>query len=345
MNIPVYWKSSLNDIEEVLGNIKKGEVSVLCKSAGGRNVYRVVYGKKNDLKRTANLTSAQGAGDLSCFADKSSDDYRPTLFLVGSIHSSEFEGTVAMLNLINLIETGVDFAGNENEFLSNVTKRANIVIIPCANPDGRARLPFDSTVGMTFEDFRYYGQGAWADGSLCDYPKCKTIHPMRLDCKFLGTYFNDDGINLMHDDFFTGPCAETLAIMKTAEEYVPDMTILSHGGTNCVPCISIPSYAPGTVKEEISKFNEFFKSCMDDVKIPCNIPNKDKGENRNPPGMFNLTSALVQIIGEPCFTFESNQGLDQSDELVLTYDEIYKTHIILFEEALKFILGDDAVEK
>ena len=42
-----------------------------------------------------------------------------------------------------------------------------LLIIPCINPDGRSHIPFDSFVGKSFNDLRYYNQGTWADGTLC----------------------------------------------------------------------------------------------------------------------------------------------------------------------------------
>ena len=112
-NIPVYYKTSLEDVEECVKAIKKGHVDTLCTSPGGRPVYLIRYGKANTFERKANLSSALGASDPSCFADKSSPDYKPTLLLVGATHGGEFEGTMALLNLIQVLETGKDYAGTE----------------------------------------------------------------------------------------------------------------------------------------------------------------------------------------------------------------------------------------
>ena len=56
---------------------------------------------------------------------------------------------------------------------------------------------------MTGDDLRFWGQGTWKDGTLCDWPACKRQHPMAGEnIGFLGCYFNDAGINPMHDEFF-----------------------------------------------------------------------------------------------------------------------------------------------
>ena len=59
----------------------------------------------------------------------------------------------------------------------------------------------------------------------------------------------------------------------------------------------------------------------------------DRGEQKQPPSSFNLTSALSHFSGELCVTYESNQGL--AYEGAQDYPEIYRTHMLLFEEILK----------
>lgn len=336
--VPSYWKSSLSDITKTVSALRRGRVIAQTQSAGGRNIDLVCYGEPNDLHRTANLSCALGAGDRKCYADKDGEAYRPTLLLAGCIHGGEFEGTMALLNLISILETGADIAGTQNEFLYNAPEYANILIIPCLNPDGRSRIPFDSMVGRSFEELRYYNQGTWSDGSLCGWPECKKIHPMKGHCKFLGAYFNDDGINMMHDDFFGKKANETQFIFDAVDKYVPDFTVLLHGGTNVPNCILKPSYSPDAVKQNILELENNITLRCDEEGILCKLTPSDCGENNLTPSSFNLVSALYQLCGEPCVTYESNQGLTNCGEAVpLTYDEIYRSHIILFEEAIKHI--------
>ena len=112
-NVPKYYKTSLADVENTSKSVRKAKVDIICNSAGGRQVYMFRYGGENVFNRTANLSSALGGKDKSCFADKSHPGYKPTLLLVGCIHGGEFEGTAALLNLINIIESGFDLAGKE----------------------------------------------------------------------------------------------------------------------------------------------------------------------------------------------------------------------------------------
>ena len=103
------------------------------------------------------------------YADTTGSDYIPTVFLAGCIHGGEFEGTVALMNLISLLETGVDLAGKSNDKILELANKLHIVIMPMCNPDGRSRVPFDNFVGHSFRDLRYYGQGTWKDGELCGF--------------------------------------------------------------------------------------------------------------------------------------------------------------------------------
>lgn len=243
-----------------------------------------------------------------------------------------------MLNLISILETGVDLKGDANEALYNLSEKVNILIIPCMNPDGRSRIEFDSMVGKTFKELRYYNQGTWKDGSLCGWPECKKIHPMKGHCEFMGAYFNDDGVNLMHDDFFGKKAAETQLLFDAADEYSPDFTILLHGGANTINCILKPSYAPKAVKEYVLKLEKEVERHCQNENIPYRVLPLDTGENDEVPCSFNLSSALYHFIGEPCVVYESNQGLTGCGEEAMTHDEIYREHMILFEQTIRYVL-------
>ena len=69
-NLPVYWKTRLDEVEETLALVKKGTVTKVAESAGKRPIYMVEYGKSNLPKGTANLSSALGARDIKAYADK-----------------------------------------------------------------------------------------------------------------------------------------------------------------------------------------------------------------------------------------------------------------------------------
>lgn len=338
-SVPGYWKTSLEDIETTAARVKKGTTRLLCMSAGNRPVYGMFYGKPNELKRSANLSSAMGAGNMKHYADKSAQDYKPTLFLVGAVHGGELEGTAALMNLVTVLETGKDLAGKEHPDICASAEKINFIIIPCANPDGRARVPLPSMVGLDYESFRYLSQGTWVDGTLTDWPGCKTIHPILEAVEHLGSYFNDDGINMMHDFFFTNPAVETKTILQTAENYAPDFTVLFHGGANGKPHLAGVGYLFEQEKEKIRAFQRFIKEEYAEENFSLGGNGVEESNTKS----FNLTSAITHVCGTPALTFESNQGLDYLEEgnpsiVKYTYDEIYRHHMLTIEGLCKFLL-------
>lgn len=342
-DVPDWWKGSTDDVAEAVSLVKKGEVEVLCHTPGGRPVTLVRYGKKNDLKRTANYSSAMGADDMKCYADKTAADYVPTVCLVGADHGGEFEGTVAINNLIKNIETGTDYQGNENPELMAALEGINLLLIPCLNMDGRARIPLRTFVGQDFEGFRYYSQGTWKDGSLCLHPMCKQIHPLKDKCDFIGGYFNDDGVNVVHDNFFFPMAEETKALLKLADEYVPDMTIHLHGGGNCKQTFFQFDYTPKPVRDKILALSNRMAQAAEDAGMAQYHhwrPVEDEAATGRPS--FNIQSAWTAICGEPCVIYESNQGLLYEEgrwgwETSFLFDTIYQAHKLLFQETFEFV--------
>ena len=329
MSIPTYWKTSLAAIDETMAIVRKGQVMQICHSAGGRPVCMAFYGKPNDIKRTANLSSALGAGSTKYYADRTAADYRPTLMLVGCIHGGEFEGTAALNNLIYVLETGRDIAGCKHPKLTEIAKKINLLLIPCANPDGRARINFDSFVGRTFYDLRYYNQGTWKDGSLCDWPGCKAVHPIAGHVDFLGGYFNDDGINLMHDNFFMPMAAETKALFETADKYAPDLCIQLHGCGDVANMVLPTANVPDWMHDVTTQLDARIASRCKPERLK--YYRATPGYKRRKRAAFNLASAISHLCGKPCIVYESNQGLVDG-KIVQDYEQIYRHHIILFEE-------------
>ena len=342
--IPSWWKGSIQDVLDTIQLVKKGEVELLCETPGKRPVYMVRYGKKNDLKRTANYSSAMGARNYKCYADKSGADYIPTVAIIGAEHGGEFEGTVAINNLIKNIETGTDYAGNENTELIEALSGINLLLIPCVNMDGRARVPLRTFVGQSYEGFRYYSQGTWKDGSLAIHPWCKGVHPIKEDSGYLGGYFNDDGVNIVHDNFFFPMAEETKALLKIADEYVPDISLHLHGGGICRQQFYQFDYMPKGVKDKIAELSLRLVEASEKAGLGDHYYWREvKGrEDDEIAPSFNIQSAWTAICGEPAIIYESNQGLlfekDRPGwEQSYSFEEIYKHHRILFKETFDYV--------
>lgn len=337
MFTPAYWKTDLNYIEKTYLEAKNcSEKRILCQSAGDRPVYMLAYGEKK-AHGTANYSSALGGRDKGCFSPKGQ---KPCVILIGAVHGQETEGVAAITNLISLLETGVDLMGKTNEKLLSLVENIRLVIVPVANPDGRARVKPDSMIGKSFEEFRYWGQGTWADGSLCGWPDCKKIHPIKDSAGFLGGYYNDDGINLMHDNFFHAKARETTAILDICEDECADFVLNLHGGGNIKGGMLPTDYV---TKECSLAIDELYQRCqrVGDTEglefFRGAIPALPSGEN---PPTFNLISATHHVCGAVSACYESNEGiLDDPVGTPRTYEEIMRMHEILFEECFAMAQG------
>lgn len=335
LKIPTYWKSNLAHIDQTISSIKRGQVEVIARSAGGKEIYGVFYGEKQAFTRKANFNSACGARDVSVYAKKSKQS-KPVIVIVGGVHGGELEGVAAILNWIHMIETGADYRGKQSEFLTQYLDRFRLVLIPCMNPDGRARIPFDTLVGMSLPDLRYYVQGTWKDGSLCGWPSCKTVHPIKDDVSHLGGYFNDDGVNLMHDNFFMPLAEETKQLMQLIDEEAADATILLHGGANTTNHLMATQYISPFIESKQNRLVQKVYEAYERKGIPYRAVFGQGTRPDTPPPSFNLTSALHHISGGISMTFESNMGLDAPGKKY-SYEQILEGHYILFEQLLQFM--------
>jgi len=309
-NIPVFFKSKLSDIDAELENIKSGEVKTIATSPGGLPVYAVYYGKKEDFHSTANYNSAIGAKNPAYYAHKDSTK-KPVLFFIGPVHGQEVENIVGLVNLIHVAETGKDHRGKDWSELKDKIDECRTIIIPCGNPDGRKRCPYDSFLGLPTKTMTKYGQGTRKDGTLYGWPLAKSIHPMKGDVGILGAYFNDDGINPMQDEYFKPMAKETSAILEIGRTEAPDITVSLHSHEN-LPIILQPAHVGMFMKLKVHdlalKVNNRYKkegiASVDEKWFWQPNPDDQKG----PTSTFNLTSALHHISGTMAFTFECCHG-------------------------------------
>ena len=327
-----FWKTTLEATEAAVLSARRGEAHVLCRTPGGHTIRYLTYGEKVDYCRRANYSSACGAKDPSCYADR--EGKRPTILLFGATHGQETEGVAAILNLISVLETGKDLRGCAVPEITETYEKTNprLILIPVYNADGRARCVCDSMLGETPESLRRQGQGTWKDGTLCGWPDCKKIHPIREAAGFLGAYYNDDGVNLMHDNFFSPMAEETKALLALCDAEAPECIIGLHGGSNSTNFLLQPAYTPRFIRESVRRLalavNER-EAALGYRTLALRVP----GLEDDPPASFNLTSALHHVCGAVSATYESNEGL--KDENAFGAEEILLRHYCLFEEVLK----------
>ena len=70
---------------------------------------------------------------------------------------------------------------------------------------------------------------------------------------------------------------------------------------------------------------------------------KTGGEDTGLPP-FTLTSAMFNTCGEPCVTYETNQGLTNRGNYCLNNDEIYRCHMLFTEVVLDWTLKNKSAE-
>lgn len=325
-----WWRTTISDIEDILSTLKVGKALTLCHSAGNRPIRYAVYGDKPDFSRHANYSSACGARDIRHFANRAGKP--PVVMLIGAVHGQELEGVAALYNLILLLETGVDGMGNHPDFYTKVADcNMRLIIIPILNIDGRVRCRPDSMLDMTDKELRYWGQGTWRDGSLCGWPECKSYHPILERAGFLGAYFNDDGVNLMHDSFFSPYAAETATLLRLAEDEAPDIIIQLHGGSNSTNILLRTDYVSLEANEQLTELAERCAALTRLAGLPTAI---DKVKSGKPAPSFNLASALHHSCGALSAVYESNEGLKSANAFAA--EDILKLHYLLFESVFSY---------
>jgi len=335
--VPDFWKGRVEEIDAAVAAVKRGKVEVIARSPGGRPVRLVAYGQRTKFERQANYSSAVGAGDPSFYARKPAGA-PPTVFIIGPPHGHEVEGMVGLVNLLQVAETGTDCRGKPWPKLRANVDRCRVLIVPLANPDGRARCPYDSFVGILEDEMAIAGQGTRKDGTPYRWPGVKQRHPMKGDVGLLGAYFNGDGINLMHDEFFAPMAEETKALLRVAREEAPEfiLNLHSHGAA---PQMIRTSYVPRYCKETEARFAERLAARLRQAGLPAaNAPTPSEDGERYPPPAFNLTSALHQVCGGISMLFECPHGLKDNKYPKVTHDEILDIELLLFEELLAFAL-------
>lgn len=337
-NLPPYWKSRLEDIEAEISTVRKGAVAVSAVSPGGLPVYTVSYGEQEGLHSQANYNSAVAAGNPAYYALKTPDTKAVSVVL-GPVHGQEFENIVGTVNLIHVLETGADHRGKKWDDLRAKADRCRLVIVPCGNPDGRRRSPYDSFVGLPHPIMTKYGQGTRTDGTMWGWPGAKANHPMKGDVDILGCYYNDDGINMMHDDFFGDMAQETRALIGLARAEAPDFVLSLHSNED-PPFVVLPAAVPLFIRRRAREFARRLKARLRSESLPNGPIHRLSDEDGKPLPRFNLNSAIHYVCGATALTFECIHGVVRSGdaEPPATHDQILDIQLCLFDEMLTYTL-------
>ena len=329
VNYPPYWITSNEDVKAYLEkNAVKGKVSVAGYSAGGREILVYEYGEKEVTKQTVTLSSAWTARKPELYTQRPQRK-KQTIFIYGAIHGAEVEGTASLMNLINLLEHGVDLRGRRNDKLLGFAEQYRLVIVPLSQPDGRARFPRNSLVGQSLDVFQYYAHGFWKDGRPCKYPFHKEIVPLPVDeMEYLGAYFNDNGVNCQHDDFFGNMQPEVETLIRLVHEERPDFILSTHG---CEATPGSSSPAACLSKNALHIMQSLAVSIL--VHLTCAGLRPYQPPVLEQKEFFILQDVLFMASGGLPYLFEFPHGCVNEP---FTHEEIIDIGLILFEEIMKY---------
>jgi hypothetical protein len=312
---------------------------VIAVSPGGRNVSAIFYGEAEPhLRGKANFNSAAGGRDLDAYF-KRGERKRPVLFMVAGIHGQEMEAMVGTLSLIKLMETGSDILGRENPSLLEKLRSLRIVIIPMANPDGRARVPYDGWVGLPSPEMSRYGHGTDTKGERFTYPKCKTFHPMKDNIGIMGAYYDDNGVNMMHDEWSCPMSETTKAILKLVSDEGPDIALNLHGHGNDPGLLPV-YYVPVSAKWKTQALADDFYTRVKQTGFPCrelNMIVEDGDREGKIIPSLNFTSMMYHVGANVSVTYESPQGFTNQNTSY-HYTDMMNIFHILMDTTADFIL-------
>jgi len=349
-DIPDFYRSTLDHVEQEIEQLSRGESRVVATSPGGLPVVAVYYGEKENFHPQANYNSAVAARDPAYYARKDSSQ-KPVVYFLGPVHGHEVEGLVGLINLIHVAETGKDHRGQAWPSLLQKLEQCRVIIVPCGNPDGRKRCPYDSFVGIPVEIMTKYGQGTRKDGSSWGWPQAKSLHPMRGNVGILGAYFNDDGINMMHDDWFAPMASETKAILEIARSEAPDLTVSLHSHhhkSRILPAHYVPWFMKVRIDSLTRQVNQHYsEEGLPSIPVDWFSAPGVEDETFPPKTSFNLISALHHVSGTMAFTFECSHGTvsESEPEPMVSYGEILDIQLHLYEEMLDYALVKGLFEK
>lgn len=335
--LPAFWIGDVAGLPARFEKLTAGTVETIATSPGGRPLHLVAYGDRETVKHRANFNSAIGGRDPASYMDKAVRK-RPVVYFIGPVHGHEVEGLTGLVNLIQIMETGHDLRGKAQSKLLELGRQCRLLIVPAGNPDGIARFEPQWAQGMPHDEFQFWGMGTWSDNTIAYWPTSKRQHPRTgPEIGFMGCYFNDAGINPMHDEFFAPMGPEAPAILKVALEEGPDLAVSLHCHQSA-PVLLRPAYIPMEEQETVIALAEQCYVLFDQRGLPHGRPFSAKPEEGKHPAPFNLVSAVYHVSGATTFTFECPHGIDDKKACQVSPDQILDIQLSLYETMMRFAL-------
>ena len=342
---PDFWKVRTGEIVDICEKAKKcARKEIICRTPSGHPVYALFYGDGFDDTPPQSNWSAGGSSTTYKNYMGNPPPAKQTFLLLAGVHGAEPECVAGAVNLIQALETGMDFRGKEHGELLDLISKYRFIIVPCLNMDGRSISP-DHLRGVKWTTFREVSQGVWKDGSRIGWRGSKSWFPLPLDrVSFPGGYPNSEGYNIMHDatpgDIRT---EEARAVLKLASRWRVDAVLNGHSYESAPSVIrhssvDLPSNAARN-GEIAARINAAIHASG--LRNPA-IPRYTEGSPR-----INLNTMLAMASGALALTLECSVSYDRADRPELkpprrlyTFDELMEPLFIAVREYLK-----DGLEK
>lgn len=323
---PSWWKVRTGDIEEICRNIRKGKSSIEAITPWGFPVFQAVYNDYPDSSNEVNWFSAVSSASPGVFGN--AENSPQTIVFASGIHGCSVEGVIMVLNLISLLETGVDLRGRANDKILELAKHYRLVLFPCINMDGRAVSP-DHRIGGSIEECRKAGEGIWLNGKVIRWPEMKEYFPLPLEkAGHTGGYSNSAGFNIMHDAVPGNTrTKEAESLLKAVYKYKCDLLVSSFAqaehGFNGVRTPSLCSFPVciNTVQE--------IKECCKQLFAEKQIPFEQENEL---PASFKLDITTSAHIA--CGAASLNIMFASSE--VADFDAVAETGYAFLEAIFKY---------
>jgi hypothetical protein len=238
LTAPPFWLAKPHQAMGFVQGLQAAQVRTIGRSAGGREILAIEYGEREPLTTTTdNLHSAIASkvvppDPTEIFPEAfygTTRRRRPVVVLQGGIHGCELTGTVASLNLCQLLETGTDLRGKAWPRLRELARETRLCIVPWLNIDGVVRTPWVHCSGMPAKVSQRINMGVATDGTRYRHPDVKRIFPIPpAQTALMGSYFNDAGVNLQYDFTSLHRQPETEAWMGYYLAERPDGVVIWH---------------------------------------------------------------------------------------------------------------------
>jgi predicted deacylase len=343
-SIPEFWVSTVEGVGTFLrSRVKKGALRTIGKTAGGRTIQAVFYGRPREGRGTTTYSGSLGFGNVAAY--RGPDHARKVYWAMAGVHGGEFEGMIGMVNLLSVIETGADLRGTAWPEIETAARALDrLILIPIVNVDGRARIPLrmirhqgtDETV------HEYFNTGAKPDGSNIGWPQCKEHIPLDFaKTQFPGGYPNDAGVNIQHDDFFGARQPETQALCDLAARERPDLLLNLHTGANYLH--PLRSFVEPTL---IPVFEDLYRQLMTKLTERGHQMSGDAAREADPkrerPPVYNLDTALNLHCGGLPLLIESpshnfSHAKRNGQPVFHTPGDLLEAQLLCHQEAMKFL--------